>query len=361
MKLIAQVKLQPAPEQAEALRQTLEAANAACNSLSEWAWQQQTFGQWALHKERYNTIRAEFNLPAQVAVRAISKVADAYKLDKRTQRHFRPHGSIAYDDRILTWRNEKQFVTIATLTGRIKIPYVCGERQHQLLAYQQGETDLVYQNGQFYLLAACNVIEPETQDVDDALGVDLGIINIATDSDGNRYSGKAVNALRKRHRALRAKLQAKRTRSARRLLKRRRLKEQRFASNVNHSIAKSIVSLAQRTKRAVTVEDLTGIRTRTRVQKPQRATYSSWAFYQLRSFVEYKAKRAGIPVFAVDPRYTSQRCSECGHTERANRPNQHTFCCQSCGFSAIADYNAACNLRAMGRAELSTCRTRQAA
>jgi IS605 OrfB family transposase len=361
LKLIAQVKLQPTPEQVAALRQTLEAANAACNVLSEWVWQEQTFGQWALHKERYNTLRAEFNLPAQVAVRAISKVADAYKLDKRTQRQFRPHGSIAYDDRILTWRTEKQFVTIATLKGRLKIAYVCGERQKQLLVHQQGETDLVYRNGEFYLLAVCNVVEPEPQDIDDALGIDMGIVNIATDSDGNRYSGKVVNALRKRHRTLRAKLQARQTPSARRLLKRRRLKEQRFASDVNHQISKKIVSLAQRTNRAVTVEDLTGIRTRTRVKKPQRATHHSWAFFQLRSFVEYKAKCKGIPVFAVDPRYTSQRCSECGHTERANRPNQHTFCCQSCGFSAIADCNAAYNLRDMGRAELSTCRTQRAA
>ncbi len=361
MKLVAQVKLQPTPEQASALLQTLETANAACNSLSAWAWEHQTFGQWAMHKAQYNALRTEFRLPAQIAVRVIAKVSDAYKLDKQIMRTFRTHGSIAYDARILTWRTEKQFVTISSLTGREKISYVCGQMQKQLLAHQQGETDLVYRDGQFYLLTTCNVIEPEPQDVEDALGVDMGIANLATDSDGNPYSGKTVNALRKRHRNLRAKLQRKQSRSAKRLLKYRRLKEQRFASDVNHCISKKLVSLAKGKNRAISLEDLQGIRSRTTVRRQQRAAHHSWSFYQLRSFVEYKAQLAGIPVFAVDPRYTSQRCNVCGHTEKANRPNQYTFCCKSCGNSAHADCNAACSLRDMGRVELSTYRTRRAA
>src|SRR2546423_61377 len=103
MKLVASVKLLVTPEQSNALLQTLETANAACNVISEWAWENQTFGQYALHHGRYADVRAEFELTAQVVVRAIAKVADAYKLDKQTQRTFSPHGAIAYDDRILHW------------------------------------------------------------------------------------------------------------------------------------------------------------------------------------------------------------------------------------------------------------------
>ena len=101
MKLVAQVKLLPTPEQADALRRTLELANSACNYLSERAWEAKTFRQYDLHKLAYHDARAEFpDLSSQIIVRSIAKVADAYKLDRRTKRTFRPYGSIAYDQRI---------------------------------------------------------------------------------------------------------------------------------------------------------------------------------------------------------------------------------------------------------------------
>ena len=232
MKLIAQVKLQPTEEQAQALKETLEAANAACNWLSDRAWESRVFGQWSLHTAHYQEIRARFGLSAQVTVRVIAKVADAYKLDKRTKRTFRPHGSIAYDDRILSWWTKTSRISVMTLYGREMIPFVCGERQRRLLDSRQGETDLVYRDGEWYLLAVCNVVEPDPQDVDDVLGVDLGIKNLAVDSNGNVHSGAVVNALRHRHRRLRRRLQTKQTASARRLLRHRRRKERRFAAEM---------------------------------------------------------------------------------------------------------------------------------
>jgi putative transposase len=71
----------------------------------------------------------------------------------------------------------------------------------------------------------------------------------------------------------------------------------------------------------------------------------NWAFFQLRAFIAYKASLAGVHVALVDPAYTSQRCSTCGHTEKANRKSQARFLCVSCGFSAHADTNAAVNIR----------------
>ena len=287
MKLIAQVKLQPTEEQAQALKETLEAANAACNWLSDRAWESRVFGQWSLHKAFYPEIRSRFGLSAQVTVRVIAKVADAYKLDERSKRTFRPHGSIAYDDRILSWWTKASRVSVMTLYGREMIPFVCGDRQRRLLDSRQGETDLVYREGEWYLLAVCNVVEPDPEDVDDVLGVDLGIKNLAVDSDGNVHSGAVVNALRHRHRRLRRRLQTKRTASARRLLRHRRRKERRFAADVNHCISKRIVTLCEGTKRAMALEDLTGIRDRTTVRHTQRASHSSWSFGQLRAFAAH--------------------------------------------------------------------------
>jgi IS605 OrfB family transposase len=136
------------------------------------------------------------------------------------------------------------------------------------------------------------------------------------------------------------------TKSAKRLLKKRSRKEARFAADTNHCISKQIVTEAQRTGRGIALEDLTGIRGRVGLRKPQRVTLHSWAFAQFGQFTAYKARRAGVPVVFVDPAYTSQRCSTCGLTDKKNRPAQATFCCTSCGFAEHADVNAARNIAA---------------
>src|SRR5918998_5029064 len=254
MKLIAQLKLQPTPEQAEALLRTLETANAACDAISETAWQTKTFRQFALHKLCYESIREDFGLSAQLTVRCLAKVADAYKLNRTTRRTFKPAGSLAYDDRILSWNLAGSAVSIWTLAGRQAIPFVCGERQRQLLATRRGETDLAYVGGPFYLLATCEVDEPDPIDVDGALGVDLGVTNIATDSNGTIHSGKPIKHVRYRHRRLRGKLQRKGTQGARRRLRKLTGQERPFATWVNHNLSKQIVAKAERTKRAIALE-----------------------------------------------------------------------------------------------------------
>ena len=345
MNLSAQVKLQPTEDQARALRETLERANAACNYISQWGWAHHTLGQWPLHKALYYDIRERFELTAQIAVRCLAKVADSYKLDHSTMRTFKPHGSIAYDDRILRWFLKEGAVSIWTTAGRQTIPFVCGHRQRELLTNRQGECDLAYLDGQFYLFATCNWDEPTAAEVGDFLGVDLGIVNIATDSEGTVYSGAQVNGLRHRHRRLRARLQSKGTRAARRLLVKRRRKEGRFARHVNHCISKRIVATAQGTGRGIALEDLKGIRIRVTVRRSQRATLHSWSFQQLGSFIQYKARLAGIPVVLVDPRNTSRTCPACGHVSRDNRPSQSRFSCVSCGLAGPADTIAAENIR----------------
>src|SRR5438105_9097196 len=141
---MAQVKLQPTKEQARLLKQTTEQANAACNAISEIAWKMKTLKQYDLQKLLYKKIRVKFSLSAQVVIQCIKKVADAYKLDTEKKRTFKPLGSIAYDDRILTYRTDKQFITIWTVGGRQHISYLCGERQKKLLQSRQGESDLVF-------------------------------------------------------------------------------------------------------------------------------------------------------------------------------------------------------------------------
>ena len=345
MKLIARVKLLATEAQKNALTDTLHAANSACNALSNLVWDHGVFGQYTLHKLAYHPIKDETGLTAQVMVRCIAKVADAYKLDRRRKRTFKLDGAIAYDDRILRWCTDQRLVSIWTTAGRLNIHYAGGVKDHEYLQCQKGESDLIQHKGEFYLFATCHIPAAEPIQVEGVLGVDLGIVNLASDSDGNVYSGEGVNSYRRRSERIRAELQRKGTKSAKRKLKKLSGKQKRFQKDTNHVISKRIVANAQRTKRAIALEDLKGIRSRTRViRKEQRSRHSNWAFYQLRQYIEYKAKKVGLPMIQIDPRHTSQRCSSCGHVEKGNRKSQAEFVCKACGHIDNADHNAAVNI-----------------
>lgn len=345
MKLTAQIKLMPSPEQANALLKTLEVANTACNYISDQAWENKIFSQFPLHGLVYRDVRDKFQLSAQVVVRIISKTADAYKLNHKSKRAFKPHGAIAFDARILSFKLERKEISIWTVEGRQCIPFFAGKRQLELLGGQRGESDLCYIKGAFYLFTVCDVETPEPIDVDGVLGVDLGIVQLATDSDGDCFSGSDVECNRRKSEHRRKNLQKKQTRSAKRKLKRISGKQARFQSNTNHTISKRLVKMAQDTQRAIALENLSGIR-EAPVRRKQRSKHANWSFFQLRQYISYKARLAGIPVILVDPKYTSQTCSVCGYVSKSNRVSQNLFSCQSCSYSASADYNAAVNIAA---------------
>lgn len=67
--------------------------------------------------------------------------------------------------------------------------------------------------------------------------------------------------------------------------------------------------------------------------------------YELRRQIEYKAAWSGAQTVAVPAFYTSQTCSQCGHTAAENRPTRDRFYCVQCGYEAHADINAACVIR----------------
>jgi IS605 OrfB family transposase len=157
-----------------------------------------------------------------------------------------------------------------------------------------------------------------------------------------------VHVARKRYHAHRQRLQACGTRSARKRLRRVAGREARFQKDTNHCISKTLVKKAAAARKALALEDLSGIRERTTVRRAHRYARHSWAFLQLRAFLAYKAAWAGIPVYLVDPRNTSRTCSQCGHCDRANRKSQAEFSCQRCGYQTSADVNAAINIARLG-------------
>jgi IS605 OrfB family transposase len=346
MKQALMLRLDPSPEQRAALFATMERFNEACAWLAAWAVEHETRSKWTIQKGCYHDVRARFSLSAQLAVRAIAKVADALRVTKGVAPTFHPHGAVVYDSRIMSFKGLER-VSLKTLAGRQLILMRLGEYQRARLGSQRGEVDLILRDGVFYLAVTLETPEPEPFDVTGTLGVDLGIVNLAADSDGGLYSGEPVEACRTRYAKRRSVLQSVGTRSARRTLAKNRRREARFRRNHNHVISKRIVGKAQDTKRQIALEDLKGIRARTTVRRPQRSRHAGWAFAQLRAFVEYKAALAGTPVVTVDPRDTSKTCAECGHCARANR-RRGQFVCRSCGHAAPADINAARVIAARG-------------
>src|SRR5262249_50210054 len=150
--------------------------------------------------------------------------------------------------------------------------------------------------------------------------------------------------VRNRYHLRRQRLQKCGTRNAKRRIRRMGRREARFQRDTNHCISKKLVQKAAVSRKALALEDLSGIRARVTVRHDQRYERHSWAFFQLRQFLTYKAAWAGVPVHLVDPRNTSRTCSACGHCEKANRKSQAEFLCQRCGFAAHADENAALNI-----------------
>ena len=344
MNLTLMVKLMPTTEQRDSLLSTMERFNAACNAIAEVAFEHKTANKIRLQQMVYEDIRRDFGLSAQMTVRAIAKTCEAYKRDKKIQPSFRPHGAMVYDQRLLSWKGLDR-VSILTLDGRILVPVVFGKYQEARMNRIRGQVDLIYRDGTFYLGVVVDLPEPPQDAAEGFLGVDLGIKNIAVDSDGETFSGGKMNGLRHRHARLRQRLQAKGTKSAKRLLKKRRRKEMRFAMNENHRISKMIVAKAKDTGRGIALEDLKGIRDRITVRKAQRRQQHSWSFYQLRCFIEYKSRLAGVPVATVDPRNTSRTCIACGNIDKKNRPTRDHFECVECGFAGPADTIAAVNIR----------------
>lgn len=355
MKLTLQTQLFPSREQAEALEATLRAFNAGADWLAEEAFAARIANKIALQKTHYAALRERFGLSAQMAVRCIAQVCEAYKRDRTKRPHFRPFASMPFDQRMMSFKGPDR-VSLLTLAGRVIVPMIMGRYQAERFTAAKGQCDLVRRrDGKWFLLVTVDLPSGTKTPTTDFLGVDLGVVTIAATSDGDLHSGDGIEACRQRYATSRRSLQraaagrtrhGKRPKNIRRKLQRQSGREARFRRDVNHCISKALVATAKGTGRGIALEDLSGIRGRIRLHKRQRARVHGWSFHQLRSFVEYKAQLAGVEVLTVCPRDTSRTCNDCGAVDKANRATQAEFRCRHCGHEDHADINAALNVRA---------------
>jgi IS605 OrfB family transposase len=334
-----------------ALAATQRAFNAAANWIARVCWDEGITNTNTAHHRVYGETRADYGLGAQLAVCARAKAVEAIKAVKAKKREtcptFGPRGSIRYDAHTYRLMSLDR-ISLNTLEGRVVCRLLLGARQHAMLvdpAWDMGGADLVWRAGVYYLhVTQSREAPPGHEPEGGTLGVDLGIVNLATDSEGEHFTGKIIPIVRGRYHLRRQRLQKVNTKNAKRRLRQMRRRESRFQSDTNHVISKTLVQKAAVSRKAIALEDLSGIQARTTVRHEHRYERHSWAFFQLRQFIAYKAAQVGVPVHLVDPRNTSRTCSQCGHCEKANRKSQESFLCQRCGFATNADENAALNI-----------------
>lgn len=211
----------------------------------------------------------------------------------------------------------------------------------------------------WYCLIPYDFVQRETKlDQDKIIGVDLGIANVAywafNDSLKRGYiEGHEIEAFRKRVQERRKAIQRQGKYCGQGRIghgRKRRLqpvdvlaeRESNFRDTANHRYARKIVAEAvNHGCGTIQMEDLSGIENLSKFLK-------TWPYGDLQQKIIDKAAEYGIKVVKINPEYTSQRCSECGHIEKENRPDQKTFICKQCGFEAHADYNAARNISIQG-------------
>ena len=352
-------KLEVTPDVAPEINETLEMFADGCNRILKVAKDKKISNVTKLHHLTYKEVRVMTGLKANHVCQAIRRVCGNLKASYRIKQ-FKPT-SISLDARTFKYEEELQVVGITLLDGRKKFKLSIGNYQRGLLkGYKPTFATLVKRkNGDYYIQICVDIPTQPTSNTPKTVGVDLGRRSIAATSTGRTWSGKQLNEIRDRYSRVRAKVQSKRTKSAKRLLRRLSGRERRFQSWINHNISKQLVTEAKRLDAALVFEDLTDIRKSLNRQprsKKERRKTNNWSFYQLKQYVLYKAAIGGVPVFFVPPAYTSQTCARCHHIHPSKGKSYRSgerFKCGNCGWKHNADVNAGLVISQLGAAVIN--------
>lgn len=357
--ITAKIQLYVNESQAESLRLTIKTYQKACNWLSEKVFVSKNLNQIQLNNLYYKELRQRFGLKSQMAQSVMKTVIASYK-SAQSNRH--EWSLVHYKHPIydLVWNrdyslNERLF-SVNTLDGRIKLPFeLKGMQKYFNDDWKFGTAKLVYKFNKWFLHIPMTKEIPllKEQDVNNVVGIDLGINFLATsyDSKGKTtfFNGRNIKHKRSRMRATRKSLQKRQTASARKRIRAIGQRENRYVLDVNHQVTKALVERYPKGTLFV-LEDLTGVRQATeKVHIKNRYVSVSWAFYQFRQLLEYKAQLYGHKVIVVSPKYTSQTCPKCGHVDKRNRNEKtHTFTCVNCSYQSNDDRIGAMNLYRKG-------------
>ncbi|MHA2402926.1 MAG: RNA-guided endonuclease InsQ/TnpB family protein, partial [Candidatus Kariarchaeaceae archaeon] len=329
------------------VNQTMEEYRISAQYASDYGFFNKTASAVKIHHQTYADLKKETQLPSQLICASRNKASEVLKSlkgkKKKSQPHFKYFLPIRYDNRSSTVFEEKQQVSLATVNGRILLNYSIPEYFRKHDEWERRGIELIYRDKVFYLNFVVQKKIPRSNvHCGEVIGVDRGINNIAVDSNNNFYSGKHVREVKRKYFRYKRSLQKKGTRSAKRKLGNVKGRERRFQKDVNHWVSKKLVGKSKQNS-TIVFEDLSGIREDMKTSKKMNRELHSWPFFQLEVFVRYKMKEKGMYFQEIDPRHTSQKCSQCGYINRRNRKSSQ-FMCQACGYRSDADRNAAINI-----------------
>ena len=345
------IKLQVDIKQRELLNDTANAFASACNWINQNVNPNLT-NRNSIQAVCYHHVKEQFKLTANHVVRACARVG-ANRLTAKQKgkkvKHIKPT-SFDCDGRTFRFIEKDWSVSISTTGKRLTVPIRASNYHRGKLKGQKPTSAQVclHRDGDWYIHIQLKSEPPESMITNNVIGVDFGRRDIAVTSTGKSWSGKESKKTRDKYSRVRSSLQKKASqgtrstrRRARQILKRLSGRERKYQSWLNHNISKAIIFEAKEAQSFVAIENLTGIRERTN-QKPrsktERRRSNNWAFYQLRTFLEYKGIKEGIEVRAISPAYTSQTCNCCLHLGlRSNK----SFKCTNprCGWIGDADEN----------------------
>lgn len=338
--------------------------NAAVQLGLDFAHENQTASRTKIHRACYYEMRS-LGLPSEYARMAVNKavsMAAAFYGQRKSKRFKKVswpkiNGSLPLGLGIHAYRlfrEDNRWIlrmSLGKCGAYLWLPLCVPQRYLDTLSLAKGDAEIFCRNRKWYakLPIRLSTSTPTISDGAQFVGVDLGIAKVATivgPGFVEFFSGRAIQNRRRRFQTYRKRMGRKKRLDKIRASKD---KESNWQRDQNHKISREIVNWTAGVPGGVLVlERLEGIRTRVRGSKRFNRMISNWAFRQLSSMIAYKAAKAGVPIVWVDPRKTSQRCSRCGHTSRANRPDQAHFRCVSCGYRANSDYNAAVNISKKG-------------
>ncbi len=375
------VQLNPTPEQARALKDTLEQHTACFNAVASEGFTTGCHNGVELHKRTYYPLRAQYpDLPAQLVcaarVKATEAVTSALTWKTRKQKAYPaqveraskqgkpippfkpvrcPHSEIVairYDARSFWVKWDSLTCSLATVAGRVELPFTVPAHLMPYVGHKTCSADLCYRNGRYTLHIVVSLPAPSVSPSKVVVGVDLGLNRPAVTSTRHFLGERRWKEQERRTFRLKRKLQAKGSRSAKRHLKKLSGKQFRRRKDHDHVLSKRIVANTP-PGATIALENLKNIRETSKMgrgkqgskKRDNKRRLHSWSFAQLYSFVEYKAEARGIRVVKVDPRHTSQTCSFCRFQHRSNRRSQSLFKCRECGYTLNADLNASYNIR----------------
>jgi len=339
--LTTQVKLLPTPEQELLLLQTMQEYIALVNDIVDYAI--------AIDKIP-KLSSASIHAPLPAALRDQCRL-DAKSIWTKTRKHGWTFPTLRKP--AATWNNQNYSIADNKIgfpvwqNGRsCKIwvkAIIPAEHKAILENHKLGTLRITRKSGKFIAQIAYEEHCAEAQ-IGGTMGVDLGILCPAvsvTDTGKTRFygNGRQNKYVRRRYKQKRKKLgKAKKLNAIRKINN----KEQRWMRDQDHKISRAIVNEAIAQGVAIIkLETLSGIRSTARTSRKNNYSLQSWSFYRLATYIEYKAKLAGIEIQYVDPRYTSQTCPICGHR---HKPRNRRYKCRVCGYVTHRDRVGAVNI-----------------